>query len=42
MKISQSQLNKSRDRKRMTRSFAIAFFVYVPIDSSNNDVGQLT
>ena len=31
MKISQSQLNKSRDRKRMTRSFAIAFFVYVPI-----------
>ena len=33
MKISQSQLNKSRDRKRMIRSFAIAFFVYVPIIS---------
>ena len=31
MKISQSQLNKSRDRKRMTRSFAIAFFVYMPV-----------
>lgn len=31
MKILQSQLNKSRDRKRMIQSFAIAFLVYVPI-----------